>query len=75
MSDVTFSSRAYGMVAPWPLDDGRMIYLLTPTGFRHVKKGQRLVNILGEVKIKGKDEIDMDTRMGFLSIGLEDRPQ
>ena len=53
----------------WTLDDGRVIYLLTPERFATLADGTAVVCISGETMIKGTDYIDGDTRFGHLAFG------
>jgi hypothetical protein len=57
--------------AEWKLDDGRIIDLVTPNEFESLPHGTVFVSIDGERVIKSVDDIDDDTRAGFLAFGLE----
>ena len=59
---------------PWKLDDGREIYLITPEHLRELPDGTTLVSIMGDSVVKGRDNIDGDTRGHFLAFGLEQKP-
>lgn len=67
----------------WKLDDswiastlkGKKIKLLTPEQFSQLPPGTKVVTIAGEEKIVGKDELDDDTRFGYLAFGLLIEPQ
>ena len=48
------------------------LYLLTPEEFAQLPDGTELESISGNVKIKGKDVIDQDTRWGYLAFGVVD---
>lgn len=54
----------------WELDDRRKIYLLTPAAFNALADGTKVISIFGEVKTKGVDHIDTDTRCGYLAWGV-----
>jgi len=54
------------------LDDGHTIWLLTEEEFKTLPNGTKLISILGEVVTKGIDNIDMDTRGGYLAFGVEE---
>lgn len=46
--------------------------LFTPEEFDQLPDGLELTSIMGDKKVKGKDEIDMDTRFGHTAWGVED---
>jgi hypothetical protein len=52
------------------INNGVTIELVTPEEFKNLPKGTRLWNIFGDLLIKGKDEIDGDTRGGFMAVGI-----
>lgn len=54
----------------WALKDGRVIELLTPEQLKELPNGVELIDIFGGKFIKGKDEIDGDTRFGYLAYGI-----
>lgn len=58
--------------APWRLmhDAGDHIDLITPTYFKTLPAGTVLMSIEGRVVVVGQDEIDQDTRFGFLAFGI-----
>jgi hypothetical protein len=56
--------------APWKLDSGEIIDLITPRELATLPNGTVLFSILNERVVKGKDEIDDDTRRGMLAYGL-----
>lgn len=56
----------------WELKDGRKFNLVTPREFHALKDGTQLLCIDGKTYTKGKDEIDEDTRGGYMAFGLED---
>lgn len=53
----------------WKLDDGRTVYLLTLEQFALLSDGTRLICIDGTEVVKGTDDIDDDTRFGYLAYG------
>ena len=53
----------------WTLDDGRVIALLLPDDVEHLDVGTELLTINGERATVGRDEIDNDTRGGYLAYG------
>lgn len=55
--------------APWELEDIH-VDLITPEHFEELEDGTALVSITGEVSVKGMDEIDLDTRGGFIAYGF-----
>ena len=55
---------------PWKLKDGRTIYLIKETDLRDIPKGTILHDIFGERAEVGKDDIDLDTRGGYLAYGI-----
>ena len=59
-------------LAPWELqwDGGDHIDLITVDLFNCLKSGTVLMSIRGNVVEVGKDEIDLDTRFGFLAFGF-----
>lgn len=54
----------------WKLKNGEIINLVTLEKFKKLKKGTKLVCIDGTTVIKGKDEIDDDTRFGYMAYGI-----
>ncbi len=56
----------------WELDDGRVMNLLTPEDLKSITDGTELLCIDGSTVIKGEDELDNDTRSGYLAYGLEE---
>jgi len=54
----------------WLGFDHEPIYLVTPQDFKSIPDGTVLTCINGLSHIKGKDEIDQDTRNGYLAFGL-----
>jgi hypothetical protein len=46
--------------------------LFTPEEIDQLPEGTVLCSIMGDKKVKGKDEIDMDTRFGHTAWGVED---
>ncbi len=52
---------------------GEIIELQTPEEFAALPDGTLLISISGEEKIKGRDDIDLDTRFGRIAWGLPDR--
>lgn len=57
-------------VVGWKLDDGTYIDLVQPAQFRHFPDGTLFTSIDGEVRIKGRDSIDGDTRAGYMAWGV-----
>lgn len=57
----------------WTLDDGRIISLVTPAELQYLANGTPLYSIMGEKVIVGVDEIDQDTRFGYLAYGQMNR--
>lgn len=55
-------------MAPWD----EKLTLFTPEEIRQLPDGIELQSIMGDVKIKGKDEIDLDTRFGHTAWGVID---
>lgn len=51
---------------------GQFIYLLTPDALRDLPDGTEVIGIFGDVKIKGVDYLDDDTRGAFTAWGLSD---
>jgi hypothetical protein len=56
--------------APWELTDGSWIDLIQPAELTKLPDGIVLRSIFGETVTKGVDEINDDTRGGFLAYGL-----
>ena len=52
------------------LPDGTIFDLLTPEQYANLPDGVSVISISGEVKVKGTDYIDGDTRAGYLAYGL-----
>lgn len=48
------------------------LWLLTVDEFNNIPDGTELTCIDGEVVVKGRDEIDLDTRMGYIAYGIVD---
>lgn len=63
------------MRAPWKLDDGRVVDLLTPAELALLPSGARLVCIDGHEAVIGQDYIDNDTRGGMLAYGILREPK
>lgn len=59
------------MFNDWKLNDGskRVIRLLTPEELKVTLPGTMLLDIFGKVAVVGKDDIDTDTRGGYLAYG------
>lgn len=51
-------------------DEEKTLWLLTPKEFEALPDGTELICIDGEVSIKGKDKIDLDTRLGHIAWGI-----
>lgn len=54
----------------WKLEDRREIRLITPIELKGLPKNTILYDIFGEQAIVGEDEIDLDTRGGYLAYGF-----
>jgi hypothetical protein len=52
---------------------GEVIELQTPESFAALPDGTVLISIQGEEKVKGRDDIDLDTRFGRIAWGVPDR--
>jgi hypothetical protein len=62
--------------ARWRLPNGEEFDLLTPEEFRDLPDGIELLSIFGERVVKGRDDIDDDTRYGYVAYGVrEPEPQ
>ena len=48
------------------------LWLFTPKEFAQLPDGIELESISGDRKTKGRDEIDQDTRLGYLAWGVRD---
>ena len=46
------------------------IWLITPEQFQQLPDGTEVTSIFGEKKVKGQDEVDQDTRFGYLAFGF-----
>jgi hypothetical protein len=53
-------------------EKGSNLYLLTPSEFNQLPDGIELESITGTKKIKGVDNIDLDTRWGYTAYGVVD---
>jgi hypothetical protein len=53
---------------PWD----EKLTLFTPEEVEQLPDGTELISIMGDKKVKGKDEIDMDTRFGHTAWGVSD---
>jgi len=53
----------------WPLEDGRVIELLTLDELKTLPDGITLTCIDGTTAVTGKDRIDTDTRAGYVAFG------
>ncbi|MFC1617676.1 hypothetical protein ACFL2B_00170 [Patescibacteria group bacterium] len=53
------------------------VWLITPEQLEKLPDGVRLTGVDGSKKIKGEDEINQDTKFGYLGFGLaeEDKPE
>lgn len=56
------------MSAWW--DSDHELLLLTPEEFAELPNGTELTSIFGRAKVKGRDEIDMDTRCDHIAYGV-----
>lgn len=48
------------------------LWLFTPKEFAQLPDGIELESISGDIKTKGRDDIDQDTRFGYLAWGVRD---
>lgn len=48
------------------------LWLLTVDEYTHLPDGTELTCIDGEVAVKGRDDIDLDTRFGYIAYGIVD---
>lgn len=46
------------------------LWLFTPEEFKQLPDGIELLTINGGVAVKGKHDIDMDTRFGYIAYGV-----
>ena len=53
---------------PWD----ETLELFTPEEYEQLPDGVELTSISGDTKVKGKDDIDMDTRFGHIAYGVKD---
>jgi hypothetical protein len=51
-------------------DESHTLWLITPAEYRALPKGMVLQDIFGDRFVKGKDNIDMDTRAGHIAYGF-----
>ncbi len=56
----------------WDDEEHDPLRLLTIDEYERVPDGAMLVSINGKAKVKGKDDIDFDTRFGFIAWGFRD---
>jgi hypothetical protein len=54
---------------PWE-ESNDPLWLLTPGEFNLIPDGTVFTSIIGEKKVKGRDDIDMDTRGPYIAWGL-----
>lgn len=52
-------------------DEDKQLLLITPRIYALLPNGVTLKSISGEIKTKGVDYIDQDTRFGFLAYGFQ----
>lgn len=57
-------------VAFWDEQERPLLVLITPAIFEALPRGTVLYSISGERVVKGKDDIDRDTRAGFMAWGF-----
>ncbi|MFA6526746.1 MAG: hypothetical protein WCT26_05070 [Candidatus Buchananbacteria bacterium] len=59
------------------VEDGVGVWLITPDQFEQLPDGTKLTSIVGDQVIKGRDQIDLETRGGYISFGFleEDKPE
>lgn len=58
---------------PWDREEQHpdgLLWLLTPKEFKELPDGTVLESINGTFAFKGKDDIDLDDRFGFIAWGL-----
>lgn len=74
MSDILHKTlKSYHNDNPWSLDEEHpdgTLWLLTPEEWDDLPNGITVECIDGNQYTKGKDEIDDDTRFGYLAYGL-----
>ena len=56
---------------PWKLPTGEEIRLITLEELKELPDGTVLVDIFGQHAVVGRDEIDTDTRSGFVAYSRE----
>ena len=54
----------------WKNEGENSLFLFNLDEFEKLPDGIELESIVGDKKIKGKDEIDMDTRAGYIAWGI-----
>ena len=55
----------------WETRNGYPIWLFTIEEFRQLPDGIELESVMGDKVVKGKDEIDEDTRFGYMAYGVD----
>jgi hypothetical protein len=48
------------------------LYLFTPEEFKQLPDGTEVKSVRGNIKVKGKDIINIDTRYGYTPWGVKD---
>lgn len=51
-------------------ESGERVQLITMEEFKEYPEGTEFINFSGKKQVKGKDEIDLDTRNGYLTYGF-----
>jgi len=46
------------------------VWLITPEQFQQLPDGTELTNIFGGKKVKGQEEVDQNTKFGYLAFGF-----
>lgn len=67
---IEFDPRSRRLANPWDSDSHNPLWLLTPEELALVPDGAQLCCIDKTVAVKGRDEIDTDTRFGYTAFGF-----
>ena len=54
----------------WEDDGNNSLYLFTVDEFNKLPNGIELESIMGDTKVKGVDDIDLDVRFGHIAYGI-----
>lgn len=54
-------------MTPWGEND---LWLFTPGEYEQLPDGTELTSIMGDIRVKGQDDIDQDVRFGHLAWGV-----